>query len=58
MASRVEISGLSVDGVCEYLERTEDKDTAEQQTIEVFREKRVNGQSYLDPTEDGSDYYL
>lgn len=49
LRSREDISDLSVDGVCEYLEQT---DNIERQTVDVFRENRINGQSFLDLTDD------
>ncbi len=50
MASRAEISGLSVEGIYEYLERTVDEDTIEWETLQMFNDYKIHGQSFLDLT--------
>ena len=43
---------MSVDGVFEYLAQTLDQDVVARESIEAFRENRINGESFLELTDD------
>ena len=52
MASRPDVSRISVDGVFEYLAQMLDQDIVARESIEAFRESRINGESFLELTDD------
>ena len=52
MASRVEILKLTVDGLYGYLRQHLERDTVGSETIEAFRESRINGESFLELTDE------
>ena len=52
MASRPDVSRMSVDGIFEYLAQTLDQDIVARESIEAFRESRINGKSFLELTDD------
>ena len=52
MAARVDVSKMSFDGLYDYIWACLDTDVVRRETIEAFREAMVNGETFLEMTEE------
>ena len=52
MASRADVLRMLVDGVFQYLARTLDEDVVARESIEALRHSKINGESFLELTND------
>ena len=52
MASKSEIRDLTVDGVCDFLDQQLGEDIVARETIEEFKENRINGEAFVELTDE------